>query len=152
MLPVDPAATTLCASGNETIGLLGTLHLVGHKNFLGTGKNGLDLTYSNLTLEVKGRTATLATDYAVTGVVGGKAGNEVDATGTAEPLVTFTTTAFTPGTDLTLNDADTYAASGLVIGVLAALGLVTAGIVAGIGALTPNFLPGVVETELKLAA
>ena len=84
----------------------------GHKNFLGTGKSGLDLTYSNLTLEVKGRTAMLVTDYAVTGVVGGKAGNEVDATGTAQPLVTFTTTAITPGTDLTLNDADTYAASG----------------------------------------
>lgn len=108
--------------------MLGTLHLVGHKNFLGTGKNGLDLRYSNLRLQVS--------DTTVTGAVGGKTGNEVD--GSAFISVDM--------------GKDPGAFARIVIGVLAALGLVAAGIAAGIGAIAPILVAGGVPAEATDAA
>ncbi|MCI6206114.1 MAG: HtaA domain-containing protein [Corynebacterium glucuronolyticum] len=115
VFPVDPKATAVDQNGNGTIGLLGTIHIVAHKNFQGPGKHGLDLTYSNLTLVTAGRTVTLKGDYTVGGTVGGKQGSEVDNSGHNVPLITFTLAQpINPGTDVNLIDADSYVAQGLV--------------------------------------
>ncbi|EPD68571.1 hypothetical protein HMPREF1219_01755 [Corynebacterium pyruviciproducens ATCC BAA-1742] len=115
LFPVDPGATHLDATGNGSVALRGSVHIIGHKNFGGPGKHGLDLTYSNLKITVDDTKATLVGDYVVSGVVGGKEENKIDKTGTQEPLITFSLpSAIAPGHDSNFQDATSYAATGMV--------------------------------------
>ena len=80
LFPVNVAETTLDADGNGTIVLDGSAHIVAYKGLGAGGSAGLDLTYSDLKLQVQGTKVELVGDYVLSGDPGDK-GAQVDRDG-----------------------------------------------------------------------
>ena len=57
--PVDAAHTTVDAEGNGTIGTQGSVQIQGYPGFGPNGSYGVDLTFSDIKVEVAGQNATI---------------------------------------------------------------------------------------------
>lgn len=113
LFPVNVAETTLDADGNGTIVLDGSAHIVAYKGLGAGGSAGLDLTYSDLKLQVQGTQVELVGDYVLSGDPGDK-GTQVDRDGDDDVLVTFTLDApIAVGTDVSAQDRPATAGAGL---------------------------------------
>lgn len=113
LFPVNVAETTLDADGNGTIVLDGSAHIVAYKGLGAGGSAGLDLTYSDLKLQVQGTQVELVGDYVLSGDPGDK-GTQVDRDGDDDVLVTFTLDApIAVGTDVSAQGRPATAGAGL---------------------------------------
>ncbi|WP_284783679.1 HtaA domain-containing protein [Corynebacterium rhinophilum] len=90
--PVDAAHTTLDAEGNGTIGTQGTVHIQGYPGFGPNGSYGVDLTFSDIKVEVAGQNATITADYKLTGASGPLKNKPVELSGDDAAISTFTLT------------------------------------------------------------
>ncbi|WP_246874954.1 HtaA domain-containing protein [Corynebacterium sp. Marseille-P3884] len=96
-LPVNPAGITLDEQGNGTIELDGALTFLGHKDHYKEGEWGLNLTYSDMKVEIVDTTAKFVADYVV---VGGLPESDPDQRSEADDAVIATYTLpqkITPG-------------------------------------------------------
>lgn len=113
LFPVNAAATTLDASGNGTIMLDGSAHIVAYRGLGAGGSAGLDLTYSDLKLEVQGTQVSLVGDFELAGDPGDK-DEQVNKDGDDDVLVTFDLDApIAVGTDVSAQDRPATAGEGL---------------------------------------
>ena len=90
--PVDAAHTTLDAEGNGTIGTQGSVQIQGYPGFGPNGSYGLDLTFSDIKVEVAGENATITADYKLTGASGPLKNKPVELSGDDAAISTFTLT------------------------------------------------------------
>lgn len=111
---VNVAETTLDADGNGTIVLDGSAHIVAYTGLGAGGSAGLDLTYSDLKLQVQGTKVELVGDYVLSGGDPGDKGKQVDRDGDDDVLVTFTLDApIAVGADVSAQDRPATAGAGL---------------------------------------
>ena len=90
--PVDAAYTTLDAEGNGTIGTQGSVQIQGYPGFGPNGSYGVDLTFSDIKVEVAGQNATITADYKLTGASGPLKNKPVELSGDDAAISTFTLT------------------------------------------------------------
>ena len=90
--PVDAAHTTLDAEGNGTIGTQGSVQIQGYPGFGPNGSYGVDLTFSDIKVEVAGQNATITADYKLTGASGPLKNKPVELSGDDAAISTFTLT------------------------------------------------------------
>ena len=90
--PVDAAHTTLDAEGNGTIGTQGTVQIQGYPGLGPNGPYGVDLTFSDIKVEVAGQNATITADYKLTGASGPLKNKPVELSGDDAAISTFTLT------------------------------------------------------------
>ena len=90
--PVDAAYTTLDAEGNGTIGTQGSVQIQGYPGFGPNGSYGVDLTFSDIKVEVAGQNATITADYKLTGASGPLKNTPVELSGDDAAISTFTLT------------------------------------------------------------
>ena len=90
--PVDAAYTTLDAEGNGTIGTQGSVQIQGYPGFGPNGSYGVDLTFSDIKVEVAGQNATITADYKLTGASGPLKNKPVKLSGDDAAISTFTLT------------------------------------------------------------
>ena len=90
--PVDAAYTTLDAEGNGTIGTQGSVQIQGYPGFGPNGSYGVDLTFSDIKVEVAGQNATITADYKLTGASGPLKNMPVELSGDDAAISTFTLT------------------------------------------------------------
>lgn len=90
--PVDAAHTTLDAEGNGTIGTQGSVQIQGYPGFGPNGSYGVDLTFSDIKVEVEGQNATITADYKLTGASGPLKNKPVELSGDDAAISTFTLT------------------------------------------------------------
>ncbi|WP_083986214.1 HtaA domain-containing protein [Corynebacterium renale] len=85
VFPVNSAESHIDASGNGTINLDGSAHLTAYKGFARGGGYGLDLTYSDLKIQVQGTSATLIGDYTMAGASASDTSKELSVPATTSP-------------------------------------------------------------------
>lgn len=90
--PVDAAHTTLDAEGNGTIGTQGSVQIQGYPGLGPNGSYGVDLTFSDIKVEVEGQNATITADYKLTGASGPLKNKPVELSGDDAAISTFTLT------------------------------------------------------------
>jgi len=90
--PVDAAHTTVDAEGNGTIGTQGSVQIQGYPGFGPNGSYGVDLTFSDIKVEVEGHNATITADYKLTGASGPLKNEPVEMSGDDAAISTFTLT------------------------------------------------------------
>ncbi|PFG27723.1 HtaA domain-containing protein [Corynebacterium renale] len=114
VFPVNSAESHIDASGNGTINLDGSAHLTAYKGFARGGGYGLDLTYSDLKIQVQGTSATLIGDYTMAGASASDTSKELSGTGDDVTILTFDLAKpITPGQEFTSVDSVTTAGPGL---------------------------------------
>lgn len=113
-LKVSFPVTSTTRSGNtRTFALDGSAQIQGYKNAGGFDGWAVDVTYSDLKIEVQGTDATLIGDYRLTGVAN-KTFDPVGAEGDNEPLVTFTLNdAVAPPKPIAEENRTTFSDTGL---------------------------------------
>lgn len=90
--PVDAAHTTLDAEGNGTIDTQGSVQIQGYPGLGPNGSYGVDLTFSDIKVEVAGQNATITADYKLTGASGPLKNKPVELSGDDAAISTFTLT------------------------------------------------------------
>lgn len=114
IFPVDSTESRIDASGNGTLDLDGSVHLTAYRGFAPGGGYGLDLTYSDLKIQVQGTSATLIGDYTMAGAAAADTSKELGDTGDDVTILTFDLAkSITPGQEFTSVDSVTTAGPGL---------------------------------------